>query len=108
MENKQKHFRPQWNREKLITSNQILHEGEKSSLIKLPENGPLAGFKMWYPNRLIKYGHPYVSLIYREGMEFRIYNGLQEKILTDKQFMRVQTCEEENHNGTAQEVTQRC
>lgn len=108
MENKQKRFRPRWNREKLITPDQILHEGEKSSLIKLPADGPFAGFKMWYPNRLIKYGHPYVSLIYKEGMEFRIYNGVQEKVLTDKQFMRVQTCEDETKSSGMQEITQQC
>ena len=92
MERKQK----RWNLEKLITPAQILHEGEKASLIRLPVSGPFAGFKMWYPNRLIKYGHPYVSLIFKNGMEFHLYNGTQEKVLTDKQFLRVQTCEDQH------------
>ena len=91
MERKQK----RWNLEKLITPAQIVHEGEKASLISLPSSGPFAGFKMWYPNRLIKYGHPYVSLIFKDGMQFHLYNGTQEKVLSDKQFLRVQTCEDQ-------------
>ena len=45
-----------------IAHHQIIKVGEKATLIMMPKPGPFAGYKFWYPNKLIRYG-PYADFL---------------------------------------------
>lgn len=80
--------------DKFITPRQIIRDepGEKVALIMMPRNGPFAGYKMWYPKSLIKYGCPHVALRCGSKMTFKLFNGEKEISMDAISFMRVQTC----------------
>lgn len=80
--------------DKFITNSQIIRDepGERAALIVMPKNGPFAGYKMWHPKSLVKYGSPYTALRCGSDMTFMLFNGNEEIHMKASDFMRVQTC----------------
>lgn len=80
--------------DKFIVPNQILHEGENSTLIILPKGSPFEGYKMWMPNKLVIYDHPFIAMRMTDSMEFTLFKGNKQVKLTGKDMMRINTCGE--------------
>lgn len=87
--------------DKFVSHHQVINVGNKRTLILMPNNGPFAGYRFWYPSSLVKYESRLVRLLVCDDIEIRMMRRKgEEKVISGKDFIFVESVESEEGKAT--------